>query len=118
MVSSKLRLPRYLPEPPQDGDDELAAREGSAIANLDDLSKLADHTRSEKLKDHFIFAVIGIFWLLIILFTVVLLLLTWHLLSPPRWQWLDRDTVSHLEAVMGGAALSGIAQFIAKKYLQ
>jgi hypothetical protein len=87
------------PELPDEGGDELAQNEESALG-------LKDHQRSDRLKDAL--HVVAVWGLRIVAAScfVGVVVRVWHLIGPTRWLWIDPtrlQTIDHiLLGVLGG----------------
>ena len=113
------RLPDLPPPPPEGVADSMAATEATGFANadLESLTRAADHRRSELAKTHVVNCALGLFWVMAFLFGTGTLILAWHILAPPRVCWLDADQLGVLKGLVGGVILSSGVQALGRKYL-
>ena len=98
--------PGISPESPP-GTDVTATTEQNDIdrGRLDRESQLAEHKRSERLRDYFGYGTIGLLCTAFILIFFAILSVGWHYLTPTEWHWLEKATLDTLTTTIFSGSL-------------
>jgi hypothetical protein len=113
-------LPAGLDPPPQSRPqaDSDATREAAAFAarNLEELTNRGEDKRSHRFREHISMGALCIIWILLALFLIATLCLTFHYLAPRRWGWLEQDQLDTLRTIVfSGAIISAATAYFTKR---
>lgn len=123
------RIPESAPEkaagrvPFRIGFDARAAAEvkqasqGKSREQIENEAFAAEAKRSEAFRDHF--ERLAVFSLYLIWAVIVSIAITWlwHLLLPESYWWLTEQQIQHIQAVLTGGVIAGIASSHLKRRL-
>jgi hypothetical protein len=97
--------PEGLPEPTS-GEKEAASL---ASGTLEEESKKAEHSRTERLRNHVHRAAVCSVWLLFFLVTSALIIVAYHYLVSERYCWLSDGQLTTVTTFLTSGAISAAA---------
>jgi hypothetical protein len=101
-----------------DTTDELAKQEAVKFGAKDDLEeegKKKEHLRTQIFKDHIHYAVLGLFWLIVIGLAAGISVYAFHMLTPDSDHFLTEKALDKLQTVLASAVLSSALTGYAKQ---
>jgi hypothetical protein len=105
---------------PEDSGDERANKEAVKLAGGSDLEgdgKRQEHRRHQTFRNHANWAILSLFWLVIISIAVGVVTFTWHLITPLSYHYLDAAALEKLQTILATALLSSALTGYAKQRL-
>lgn len=101
------------PDTPITGDDTATAEARQFNSGLSerDVRREAlesDHDRSEKFRNHFELAIIGMMWVVVTGFLILALVWAFNIGLPSKYRWLDKDQIHDLQGILTGGLLIGL----------
>ena len=103
----------------EDDYDRWAFLESQALdrGDLQSEAQRNAHNRSETFKNNINNAMTILFWLAILVISIMFVSWAWHLLTPLELHYLKEAQIEKIETMLFSGALAGVVPVFAKKYI-
>lgn len=106
------------PEPVPSEANHLADKEAGALesGHLKRDAAKRDHGRKQGLRDHLVWGIKFLFWLVLFIVAVMIAIWSYHLLAPSCWHFLSSVQLEKIQTILFSGVTAAAISGVSKKY--